>query len=281
MTMPAAALSPLAPVTDQGSAFEPLAMDDVPTLPAVDGEASQTLPGPSTVAPVAHAPGAPRRAVVSRDLAAWRVLKMWEPDATLAEATTVKLVGVHEGHSIVVTAPDEGTFPPLREGSHYWFRGFSGESIYEFKAPLLKACSEPFAYMHLGWPQERHVEKRERRAAARVKTELACMVYPGTNVGGRFVKGTITDLSTGGAAIVLSGDIAIFYDEITLVFRLTVADDEILVEARARPVRKPEDSGEKLMGVSFSKLGATERIALHAFIATAQVRELEVPLYAS
>ena len=53
-----------------------------------------------------------------------------------------------------------------------------------------------------------------------------------------------------------------------------------MVEARARPVRKPEETGERLMGVSFVALGQTEKLALHAFVHAALVRELEVPLYA-
>jgi c-di-GMP-binding flagellar brake protein YcgR len=221
------------------------------------------------------------RRTATRELAAWRLLKMWAHDESIEQAVTVKLIGVHEGESIVVTAPQDGALGELREGAQYCFRGFSGECIYEFTAPLLRECSEPFAYLHIGWPHERQVEKRERRAAARVKTELPCMIYPGANPTGRFSKGVITDLSTGGAAILLTEDLAIFYDQITVVFRLNVADEEVLVEARARPVRKPEESGEKLLGVSFAKLAPTDRLALHAFVAAAQVRELEVPLYAS
>jgi hypothetical protein len=222
---------------------------------------------------------APRRPAL-RDIAAWRLLKMWEQGDSIEQSVTVKLIGAHEGASIVITAPDDGSFGTLREGAHYCFRGFSGESIYEFSAPLLKECSEPFAYLHIGWPQQKHVEKRERRAAARVKTELPCMIYPGSTATGRFCKGTITDLSIGGAAILLADELAIFYDQITVVFRLTVADDEVLVEARARPVRKPEETGEKLLGVSFSNLAPADRLALHAYVSTALVRELEVPLYA-
>lgn len=224
-------------------------------------------------------PAAPKRAVV-RELASWRVLKMWAQEDSMQDAVTVKLIGVHEGSSIVITAPENESALPLTEGAVYKFRSFSGECIYEFAAPLLKVCGEPFPYLHVGWPQERQIEKRDLRAATRVKTELACMVYPGKQVGGRFAKGTITDLSTGGAAIALHDELSLFYDEVRLVFRLEVAEQEVLIEARARPVRKPEESGERLMGVSFVDLGSPERLALHAYVYSALVRELEVPLYA-
>lgn len=222
---------------------------------------------------------APRRPAV-RELASWRVLRMWTEGDTLQDAVTVKLIGVHEGNSIVLTAPEDESALQLVEGAVYKFRSFSGECIYEFAAPLLKICTEPFSYLHVGWPQERQIEKRDLRAATRVKTDLPCMVYPGKQVSGRFAKGTVTDLSTGGAAIALHDELSLFYDEVRLVFRLNVAEQEVLVEARARPVRKPEESGEQSLGVSFVGLGEAERLALHAFVYSALVRELEVPLYA-
>ena len=135
--------------------------------------------------------------------------------------------------------------------------------------------------MHLAWPLERHVQNRDLRAAVRVKTDLPCMVYPGAQASGSFAKGTITNLSTGGAAIRLNEDLSVFYDEVRVVFRLTVADQEVLVEARARPVRKPEEGAEPIMGVSFAALALPEKLALHAYVHTTLVRELEVPLYAN
>jgi hypothetical protein len=242
-----------------------------------------TLP-PNTHAPAVdgHAPAAAVRRSPVREIASWRVLKMWEDGASLADSVTVKLIGVHEGHSIIVTTPDPAKGLVPNAGGLYRFRSFSGESIYEFSALLLKQCEEPYPYLHLAWPLERHVQNRDLRAAVRVKTDLPCMVYPGAQASGRFAKGTITNLSTGGAAIRLNEDLAVFYDEVRVVFRLAVADQEVLVEARARPVRKPEEGAvEPIIGVSFAALALAEKLALHAFVHTALVRELEVPLYAN
>lgn len=261
LTEAASTVQNLSPVT------VPAALD--PITVRSDGVEAQRLPSPA----------AARRPAV-RELASWRVLRMWAEAESLQDAVTVKLIGVHEGHSIVLTAPENETALNLVEGAVYKFRSFSGECIYEFAAPLLKVCDEPFGYLHVGWPQERQIEKRDLRAATRVKTELPCMVYPGKQLAGRFAKGTITDLSTGGAAIALHDELSLFYDEVRLVFRLQVADQEVLVEARARPVRKPEESGEKMLGVSFIGLADAERLALHAYVYSALVRELEVPLYA-
>ena len=237
-----------------------------------------TGPAQST-APAAAAPAATARRPPARELASWRVLRMWANGDTLADAVTVKLIGVHEGHSIVVTAPEDSSLL-IKEGAMYRFRSFSGETIYEFIAPLVRTCSEPFEYLHIGWPQQQHVEKRELRAAPRVKTELPCLVYPGTQASGRFVKGSISDLSTGGAAIALHDDLSVFYDEVKVVFQLVVADQDLMIEARARPVRKPDETGERLMGVSFVALSQVEKLAVHAYVTSQLVRELEIPLYA-
>ena len=240
---------------------------------------------PATLSPQTHAPAdgmshMMRRSPL-REIASWRVLKMWEDGASLSDAVTVKLLGVHEGHSIIVTTPDPAKGLVPTEGALYRFRSFSGESIYEFSALMLKQCVDPYNYLHLAWPLERHVQNRDLRAAVRVKTDLPCMVYPGTQANGKFAKGTLTNLSTGGAAIRLNDDLSVFYDEVRVVFRLAVANEEVLIEAKARPVRKPEETVERVMGVSFSALALPEKLALHAYVHTALVRELEVPLYAN
>jgi c-di-GMP-binding flagellar brake protein YcgR len=216
-----------------------------------------------------------------REIASWRVLKMWEDGASLADAVTVKLIGVHESRSLIVTAPGSAERLAPAEGGLYRFRSFSGESIYEFSALLLKRCEEPYPYLHLAWPLERHVRNRDLRAAVRVKTELPCTVHPAGTGQGRGVDGVVTNLSTGGAAIRLADDLPAADGEVRIVFRLHVAGQDIAIDATARPVRKPGDGVERTMGVAFSGLALAEQLALHAFVNAQVVRELEVPLYAS
>lgn len=259
--------------------IEPLAHSADESSPITVPTLVEPLTVPSSAVHAAPIVSVGRRPA-ARELASWRVLRMWAHADSLVDAVTVKLIGVHEGHSIVVTAPEDSAAFTPKEGALYRFRSFSGESIYEFTAPLLRICSEPFEYFHIGWPRQQHVEKRELRAAPRVKTELPCMVYPSEQAQGRFVKGTIIDLSTGGAAIALHDELSVFYDEVKIVFQIAVAEQEMMIEARARPVRKPDETGDRLMGVSFVALAQAEKLAVHAFVHTGLVRELEVPLYA-
>jgi c-di-GMP-binding flagellar brake protein YcgR len=239
-----------------------------------------------TVAPAsafqAAAAAAPRRSPL-REVASWRVLKMWEDGTALADAGTVRLIGVNEGRGIIVSVPEQGHafgFQPTR-GALYRFRSFSGESIYEFSALLVRQYDEPYPHLHFAWPLERHVRNRNLRAAPRVKADLPCMVYPGPQTSGRFAKGMIVDLSTSGAAIRLNEHLNIVHDEVRVVFRLSVGEDEVLLEARARAVRRPEENETPFVGVAFSSLALSERLALHAYVQTVLVRDLEVPLYAA
>ncbi|MEP6609783.1 MAG: PilZ domain-containing protein [Burkholderiaceae bacterium] len=261
--------------------IEPIATSADGSSPLTVPTLSEALTVPSSAVAKSAAPLVnPIRRPVARELASWRLLKMWANGDSLLHAVTVKLIGVHEGHSIVVTAPEDSAAMSLHEGALYRFRSFSGESTYEFTAPLLRSCTEPFEYLHIGWPQQQHVEKRELRAAPRVKSDLPCMVYPGGQASGRFVKGTISDLSTGGAAIVLHDELNVFYDEVKVVFQLAVAEQEVMIETRARPVRKPDESGERIMGVSFVALSPADKLAIYAYVNAGLVRELEIPLYA-
>jgi len=248
------------------------------TVPTLVPSAPASL---STITPTTVAPATIARLNPAREIASWRQLKMWEDGESLGSAATVKLIGVHEGKSLLVTTPTDGEVA-LDEGRVYRFRSFSGEYIYEFAAPLLKICDAPFDYLHVGWSSSRQVDKRNLRAARRVKTDLQCIIYPGgTQASGRFAKGMIHDLSTAGAAITLQDELSVFYDEVRVVFRVVVADQEILIEARARAVRKPEpNTVDATLGVAFVGLSDLDRLALHAFVNAAVVRDLEVPLYA-
>jgi len=86
---------------------------------------------------------ATERGAANREIASWRQLKMWLDGESLQSAATVKLIGVHEGKSLLVASPDESQLF-LREGRLYRFRSFSGEFVYEFVAPLIKVCTAPF-----------------------------------------------------------------------------------------------------------------------------------------
>lgn len=100
----------------------------------------------------------------SREIPAWRLLRMWSEGGSADDAMTVKLVGVHEGKSIVITAPErDGRLAFVKEGVTFFFSGFSGELVYEFNALVQKVRFDPYPYLHIGWPHDWQVGKRRVR----------------------------------------------------------------------------------------------------------------------
>ncbi len=217
-----------------------------------------------------------------RALAAWRMLRMWSEGGSADDAMNVKLIGVHEGKSIVITAPErDGKLAFVKEGVMFHFRGFSGELVYEFNAPVQKVRFEPYPYLHVGWPQGWQVGKRRLREARRVRTEVPCILYRDPTKTAEFVKGVLTDLSTGGAALQLKDPIKGRQERVRLAFRLQVAGQQVLFEIDAKPVRLPEvDEQDPSIGLSFTGLDDTQRLALHAYVYLQLVREMETPLLA-
>ncbi|MDQ3445324.1 MAG: hypothetical protein M3496_04000, partial [Pseudomonadota bacterium] len=122
---------PFAVPVDESSPMTVPTPDETPAVPTLDEALTvpSSVPQPS-LSLISAVPSGARRPA-PRELASWRVLRMWPNGDTLENAATVKLIGVHEGHSIVVTAPEDSSAMAVKEGAMYRFRSFSGESIYE------------------------------------------------------------------------------------------------------------------------------------------------------
>lgn len=104
-------------------------------------------PAPADVLDSLLLPGAAARGRKRRSIPAWRLLHMWSEGGRAEDAMTVTLIGMHEGRSILITAPErDKRLVFVKEGTLFHFRGFSGELVYEFDAPVRKVRFEPFPY---------------------------------------------------------------------------------------------------------------------------------------
>lgn len=229
-----------------------------------------------------------------RTIPAWRKLRMWSEGGSADDAMTVVLIGVLDGKSVVITAPErDGRLAFVKEGSLFRFRGFSGELVYEFDAPVQKVRFDPFPYVHVGWPRDWQIGKRRLREARRVRTDIPCILYRNGDTGDTgdngnngnngtdIVSGMLTDLSTGGAALQPKEAVRDLPQRVRLAFRLQVAGQQVLFEIEAKPVRLPDsDEPDASIGLSFLGLDDMQRLALHAFVYAQLVRELETPLFA-
>lgn len=244
-----------------------------------DEQERQPAPEPRGLPPLTDS-RAPRRK--SRTIPAWRTLRMWSEGGSADDAMTVVLIGVLDGKSVVITAPErDGRLAFVKEGTLFRFRGFSGELVYEFDAPVQKVRFDPFPYLHIGWPRDWQIGKRRLREARRVRTDIPCILYRDGANGTDFVSGTLSDLSTGGGALRLKEPVRGLAERVRLAFRLQVAGQQVLFEIEAKPVRLPEaDEPDPSIGLSFLGLDDLQRLALHAFVYAHVVRELETPLFA-
>ena len=238
--------------------------------------------GPSTDAGFANSrPSTPRSSKRNRPTPNWRMLRVWSEGSNPDEAMTVKLIGVHEGKTLVITAPErDGKLAFVKEGNVYCFRGFSGELVYEFKSAVHKTRFEPYPYLHVDWPQDWQMSRRRLREARRVGVEVPCIVYPHAEGNEVFVKAVINDLSVGGASVVFKDQVPKLQPRVRLAFRLQVANQQVLFEATADVMRQPDKSAvEPSAGLHFDNLSDTEQLALHAYVYQQIVREIELPLH--
>lgn len=239
--------------------------------------------GPQTQPGAGFMPHAEARAQrKQRCNAVGRVLKVWPEGGSPDDAMSVKLIGVNEGKTLVITAPErDGKLAFVKEGNLYNFRGFSGELVYEFKAAVHKTRFEPYPYLHVDWPQDWQVSKRRLREARRVTVDVPCILYPDAEGAEGFAKGAITDLSTGGASVQFKDRVPALKERVRLAFRLQVAGQMVLFEATCTVMRAPDRAAvEPSVGLKFDGLSDTERLALHAYVYLNLIREIEVPLYA-
>lgn len=237
--------------------------------------------GPATDGWGSSRPSGSRASKRNRPTPSWRMLRVWSEGSNPDEAMTVKLIGVHEGKTLVITAPErDGKLAFVKEGNVYCFRGFSGELVYEFKAAVHKTRFEPYPYLHVDWPQDWQMSRRRLREARRVSVEVPCIVYPDGEGSEVFVKAVINDLSVGGASVTFKDQVPKLQSRVRLAFRLPVGGQQVLFEITADVVRHADKTSlEPSAGLHFDKLSEIERLALHAYVYHQIVREIELPLH--
>ena len=96
---------------------------------------------------------------------------------TTKERYTVKIVGCMPNQTLIVSAPMvDGKTIWLRETSIIKVRFMVGTKVCAFTSKVEKVCREPFAYLHLTYPDM--VEASIVRSAARLDTSLITSVEP-------------------------------------------------------------------------------------------------------
>jgi c-di-GMP-binding flagellar brake protein YcgR len=187
----------------------------------------------------------------------------------------VKLIGFLNKSGIVVTHPLKGeVIVPVDNGSSFSVRGFSDRKIYEFNTEVLASSATPYPHLHLAFPQT--VECITMRDAMRVKpTSLVGWVEPmGVEPGVVKMPVVIADLSTSGARVHAKRQIGNLDDLITVMFRLPVDGDELVLSLLAlirksyRETLPAELGGAEVTtyGLEFMNPAGHVRMALQGYI---------------
>jgi len=185
----------------------------------------------------------------------------------------VKVIGFLPDRSVMVTTPEKGgQAMHVREGRAVLARSFSGEHARGFTCAVLRSCVQPYAYLHLSYPNK--VETMLERQASRVRSALAVGVRPaGAAADSRDVPAVIRDISLTGAQLLASAAVGHSGDRVTIRARLAIAkigDQAVDLPALVRNSQEETEVRDSLWhyrcGVEFEPLDPQTTLILRAYL---------------
>lgn len=185
----------------------------------------------------------------------------------------VKVVGFLPERSVLVTTPEKDGRPlSVREGRVVLARSYSGDEARGFTCTVLRACSHPYAYLHLSYPSK--LETMAERQASRVRSALAVSVRPLAGEGaGRDLPAVIRDVSNTGAQLLASGAVGKAGDRVLIRARLpldVLGDQPVDLPALIRNVQEEIEVKGSLWrfrcGVEFEPLDTQSTLILRAYL---------------
>jgi c-di-GMP-binding flagellar brake protein YcgR len=186
----------------------------------------------------------------------------------------VGLLGYLKNQTLIVTNPiAAGKVVPVKEGTYYNVKGFSGTLHFTFKAKVLKVHAQPYPHIHLEYPKLVHATKI-RKALRAVVNLPATLLNPVTK---KETAVTLKDLSVGGGQLVLPGAMGRKDSKYILSFMIKIADDleeEVRTEVivRALDTQKSKDGTTYTMGVQFLDLDKGARLLVMTSVYRQQLR---------
>jgi c-di-GMP-binding flagellar brake protein YcgR len=187
----------------------------------------------------------------------------------------VVLLGYLKNQTIITTNPVvAGKVLPVKEGSPYNIKAFSGTNLFTFRTKVLKTHTHPLSHLHFEYP--RLVYSTKIRKALRAIVELPAMLYdPSTNSATSVV---LKDLSVGGARLILPQPTAEKEDRFALSFKIKIADDleeEVRTDVIVRSLDTQENKGLTVhtMGVQFQDLPKEAKLLVMTLVYRQQSRK--------
>jgi hypothetical protein len=181
----------------------------------------------------------------------------------------VKVIGYVADRSLLVSTPEKAG--AALEGRAAIVRMFAGDQAQGFSCMVLRACTQPYAYLHLSYP--RKMDPARIRKSSRVRTALAVGVRPAGTEGGAEVPAVIRDISVTGAQLLAAAPVGNAGARVVVRARLpieTLGDQAVDLPALIRNVQ--EDALVKgslwryRCGIEFAPLDAQSTLVLRAYL---------------
>jgi hypothetical protein len=205
-------------------------------------------------------------------LAVGETLQVQFMDDDTESRHNVTVIGYLPERSILVTAPEKGgRAMPVEAGRAVMARQYSGDEAKGFTCTVLRASSQPYAYLHLSYPTK--VEPMLERAASRVRSAIAVRVRVEGAGGVHEIPAVIRDVSNTGAQVLAGASAGRPGDRIVIMARLpldTIGDQAIDLPAVIRNVQEETRVKGSLWhyrcGVEFEPLDPQSTLILRAYL---------------
>lgn len=180
----------------------------------------------------------------------------------------VKLIGVLENKSILITAPRaDGGVLKLEERQEFIIRMMSGSAAYVFTCTAIFATNRPYAHLHVTYPKS--LESITVRKAERVNCKLIVSVQSSGVPAGEGISASMHDISTAGAQLFSNESLGEIGDDITINTKFSVAgiDQHLLISGIIRrAVSATTDDAEYEHGIEFNSIDDKDKLILTAFV---------------
>ena len=180
----------------------------------------------------------------------------------------VVLMGYLKNQTIITTNPVvNGKAVPIKEGTPYNIKAFSGTYLFTFRTKVTSAYLQPLAHLHLEYPKLVHAVKI--RKSMRSVVDLPAELHD--PVSGLTTPVVIKDLSVGGAKLVLPKAIGEMEARFALSFKVKVAEDledAVRADVIVRAIEMHDRRGQTVhtMGVQFQDLPKDTRLAVMTLV---------------
>ncbi len=184
----------------------------------------------------------------------------------------VGLLGYLKNQTLIVTNPiAAGKVVPVKEGTYFNVKGFSGTWHYTFKAKVLKVYAQPYPHMHIEYPSQVYATKI--RKALRATVNVPATLF--NSLTKKHTPVILKDLSVGGGQLALQESIGRKDTQYDLSFMVKLADDleeEVCIKVIVRSL-ETDAKGACSMGVQFLELDKSTRLLVMTFVYRQQLRK--------